>query len=93
MKEGVEMEEKISLSIEESDFFNKGLKCIEYMFDSFINGDYESAKIEVQEFLYVLGRLQEIEEKKARRAQLEEVIQSLRERGIKIDFASRVSSF
>jgi hypothetical protein len=87
------MEEKISLSVEELDFLNKGLKCIEYMFDSFINGDYESAKIETQEFLHVLDRLQQIEEKKARRAQLEAIVKEMRDRGIRIDFASRVASF
>jgi hypothetical protein len=79
------------LHVQELDFLRKALCCVEYIHDALVNNDYASAKIEISELQYLIGKLREIEVKKERRAQLEEVIKEMQERGIRIDFVSRIS--
>lgn len=79
-----------TLFLQESDFVQKASRCIEYIQESLQNRDYETAKIEMSELSFLLDELQAIEQKKARRAQLFEVIADMRKRGIQIDFVSRL---
>ena len=76
--------------LEEIDKKNKALLCIDYMLEAIFNKDYETAEIEAKEFLAIISMLKEIEIKKKRRAELEKLIAEMKERGIKIDFATRV---
>jgi hypothetical protein len=78
------------LHVQELDFLRKALCCIEYIHDALVNNDYASAKIEISELQFLIGKLQEIEMKKVRRAQLMEIVSEMRKRGIQIDFVSRL---
>lgn len=79
-----------TLFLQEADFMQKASRCIEYIQESLQNRDYETTKIEMSELRFLLEELQAIEQKKARRAQLFEVITDMRKRGIQIDFVSRL---
>jgi GH35 family endo-1,4-beta-xylanase len=92
LEEGVEMKEKISLNVEEMEYVNKAIRCINYMLEAIVEKDYETARLEAKEFEYILEKLQAIEAKKARRAELERLIVEMKNRGINIDFAARASS-
>ncbi|KXG09923.1 hypothetical protein AT864_01483 [Anoxybacillus sp. P3H1B] len=74
--------------LQEVILLEKTLQCIEYIQDAVQNRDYESMKIEISELQFLAKRLQEIEEKRVRRAKLMEVVKDLRRRGIRIDFVS-----
>ncbi|MBB5354594.1 hypothetical protein HNR43_000550 [Anoxybacillus mongoliensis] len=76
--------------LEEIDKKNKALLCIDYMLEAIFNKDYETAEIEAKEFLAVIGMLKEIEAKKKRRSELEQLVSEMQKRGIKIDFATKV---
>ncbi|GAC92338.1 hypothetical protein KN10_2774 [Anoxybacillus flavithermus NBRC 109594] len=76
--------------LEEIDKKNKALLCIDYMLEAIFNKDYETAEIQAKEFLAVIEMLKEIEVKKKRRAELEQLVIEMQERGIKIDFATKV---
>lgn len=76
--------------LEEIDKKNKALLCIDYMLEAIFNKDYETAEIEAKEFLAVIKMLKEIEAKKKRRAELEQLVIEMQKRGIKIDFATKV---
>lgn len=76
--------------LEEIDKKNKALLCIDYMLEAIFNKDYETAEIEAKEFLAVIEMLKEIEIKKKRRADLEQLVIEMQKRGIKIDFATKV---
>jgi GH35 family endo-1,4-beta-xylanase len=78
------------LHVQELDFLHKAFECVEYVHDALVNNDYASAKIEISELQFLIEKLQEIEMKKARRAQLMEIINEMRRRGIQIDFVSRL---
>ncbi|MED0686580.1 hypothetical protein [Anoxybacillus ayderensis] len=75
--------------LEEIDKKNKALLCIDYMLEAIFNKDYETAEIEAKEFLAVIEMLKEIEVKKKRRAELEQLVIEMQKRGIKIDFATK----
>lgn len=79
-----------TLFLQEADLVQKASRCIEYIQESLQNCDYETAKIEMSELRFLLDELQVIEQKKARRAQLFEVVADMRKRGIQIDFVSRM---
>jgi GH35 family endo-1,4-beta-xylanase len=55
-----------------------------------VNNEYASAKTKISELRFLIEKLQEIEMKKARRAQLMEIINEMHKRGIQIDFVSRL---
>jgi hypothetical protein len=74
------------LHVQELGFLNEAFCCIEYIHDALVNNDYASAKIKISELQFLIGKLQEIEMKKARHAQLMEIIDEMRKRGIQIDF-------
>ncbi|MCL9969582.1 hypothetical protein MX569_03130 [Anoxybacillus kestanbolensis] len=76
--------------LEEIDKKNKAILCIDYMLEAIFNKDYETAEIEAKEFLAVIEMLKEIEVKKKRRAELEQLVIEMQKRGIKIDFATKV---
>lgn len=76
--------------LEEIDKKNKALFCIDYMLEAIFNKDYETAEIEAKEFLAVIEMLKEIEAKKKRRSELEQLVSEMQKRGIKIDFATKV---
>lgn len=76
--------------LEEIDKKNKALLCIDYMLEAVFNKDYETAEIEAKEFLAVIKMLKEIEAKKKRRSELEQLVSEMQKRGIKIDFATKV---
>ncbi|ACJ33159.1 hypothetical protein [Anoxybacillus flavithermus] len=76
--------------LEEIDKKNKALLCIDYMLEAIFNKDYETAEIEAKEFLAVIEMLKEIEVKKKRRAELEQLVSEMQKQGIKIDFATKV---
>ncbi|OOE05035.1 hypothetical protein BO219_06525 [Anoxybacillus kestanbolensis] len=76
--------------LDEIDKKNKALLCIDYMLEAIFNKDYETAEIEAKEFLAVIEMLKEIEAKKKRRADLEQLVSEMQKRGIKIDFATKV---
>ncbi|MBE2912689.1 hypothetical protein [Anoxybacillus flavithermus] len=78
------------LFLQEEDLLQKASRCIEYIQESLQNRDYETAKIEMSELRFLLDELQAIEQKKLRRAQLFEVVDDMRKRGIQIDFVSRM---
>ncbi|KIP21106.1 hypothetical protein JV16_01600 [Anoxybacillus ayderensis] len=79
-----------TLFLQEADLVQKASRCIEYIQESLQNRDYETAKIEMSELRFLLDELQVIEQKKARRAQLFEIVADMRKRGIQIDFVSRL---
>ena len=79
-----------TLFLQEADLIQKASRCIEYIQESLQNSDYETAKIEMSELRFLLDELQVIEQKKARRAQLFEIVADMRKRGIQIDFVSRL---
>jgi len=83
---------KKTLYIEEIEHKNKAIMCIDYMLDAIFQKDYETAALEAKEFLFIVEKLQGIEVKKARRAELEQIIKEMQQRGIKIDFAAKLSS-
>ncbi|OQM47507.1 hypothetical protein B6A27_00225 [Anoxybacillus sp. UARK-01] len=76
--------------LQEVDLLQKASQCIEYIQEALQNRDYETMKIEVSELNFLAKQLQEIEMKKARRAQLTAIVQDMRRRGIKIDFVSQM---
>ncbi|OSX53641.1 hypothetical protein [Anoxybacillus ayderensis] len=78
------------LFLQEADLVQKASRCIQYIQESLQNRDYETAKIEMSELRFLLDELQVIEQKKARRAQLFEIVADMRKRGIQIDFVSRL---
>lgn len=78
------------LFLQEEDLLQKASRCIEYIQESLQNRDYETAKIEMSELRFLLDELQAIEQKKLRRAQLFEVVADMKNRGIQIDFVSRL---
>lgn len=78
------------LFLQEVDLLQKASRCIEYIQESLQNRDYETAKIEMSELRFLLDELQAIEQKKLRRAQLFEVVADMKNRGIQIDFVSRL---
>ncbi|MED4990118.1 hypothetical protein ETC01_00675 [Geobacillus sp. NFOSA3] len=84
------MKDNTFLHVQELDFLRKALCCVEYIHDALVNNDYASAKIEISELQFLIEKLQEIEMKKARRAQLMEIINEMRKRGIRIDFVSKL---
>lgn len=84
------MRDNTFLHVQELEFLRKALCCVEYIHDALVNNDYASAKIEISELQFLIEKLQEIEMKKARRAQLMEIINEMRKRGIQIDFISRL---
>uniref|UniRef100_A0A7U3YCQ7 Uncharacterized protein n=1 Tax=Geobacillus sp. (strain Y4.1MC1) TaxID=581103 RepID=A0A7U3YCQ7_GEOS0 len=84
------MRDNTFLHVQELDLLCKALCCVEYVHDALVNNDYASAKIEISELQFLIEKLQEIEMKKARRAQLMEIINEMRKRGIQIDFVSRL---
>ncbi|XWN51291.1 hypothetical protein L0P96_08620 [Anoxybacillus flavithermus] len=79
-----------TLFLQETDLLQKASRCIEYIQESLQNRDYETAKIEMSELRFLLDELQAIEQKKLRRAQLFEVVADMKNRGIQIDFVSRL---
>ncbi|MBB5356681.1 GH35 family endo-1,4-beta-xylanase [Anoxybacillus mongoliensis] len=79
-----------TLFLQEADLLQKASRCIEYIQESLQNRDYETAKIEMLEFRFLLDELQAIEQKKLRRAQLFEIVDDMKKRGIQIDFVSRM---
>lgn len=79
-----------TLFLQETDLLQKASRCIEYIQESLRNCDYETAKIEMLELRFLLDELQAIEQKKLRRAQLFEVVADMKNRGIQIDFVSRL---
>ncbi|WP_378211136.1 hypothetical protein [Anoxybacteroides rupiense] len=83
---------KKMLYIEEIENKNKAITCIDYMLEAISNKDYETAQLEAKEFLFIVEKLQAIEVKKARRTELERLIGEMQKRGIKIDFAAKMSS-
>lgn len=84
------MRDNTFLHVQEPEFLRKALCCVEYIHDALVNNDYASAKIKISELQFLIEKLQEIEMKKARRAQLMEIINEMRKRGIQIDFVSRL---
>ncbi len=78
------------LFLQEEDLLQKASRCVEYIQESLQNRDYETAKIEMSELRFLLDELQAIEQKKLRRAQLFEVVADMKNRGIQIDFVSRL---
>ncbi|EPZ37787.1 putative phage protein [Anoxybacillus ayderensis] len=79
-----------TLFLQETDLLQKASRCIEYIQESLQNRDYETAKIEMSELRFLLDELQAIEQKKLRRAQLFEIVADMKNRGIQIDFVSRL---
>ncbi|ASA96850.1 MULTISPECIES: hypothetical protein [Anoxybacillus] len=79
-----------TLFLQEVDLLQKASRCVEYIQESLQNRDYETAKIEMSELRFLLDELQAIEQKKLRRAQLFEVVADMKNRGIQIDFVSRL---
>ncbi|WP_081260420.1 hypothetical protein [Parageobacillus thermoglucosidasius] len=79
-----------SIMLQEADLLEKASLCMEYIQDALQNRDYESMKIEISELQFLVEQLQEVEMKKHRRAQIFEVINDMRKRGIQIDFVSRI---
>ncbi|MBE2919271.1 hypothetical protein HPJ99_07015 [Anoxybacillus flavithermus] len=79
-----------TLFLQEVDLLQKASRCVEYIQESLQNRDYETAKIEMSELRFLLDELQAIEQKKLRRAQLFEVVADKKNRGIQIDFVSRL---
>ena len=79
-----------TLFLQEVDLLQKASRCVEYTQESLQNRDYETAKIEMSELRFLLDELQAIEQKKLRRAQLFEVVADMKNRGIQIDFVSRL---
>jgi GH35 family endo-1,4-beta-xylanase len=78
------------LHLQELGFLDEAFCCVEYIHDALVNNDYASAKNKISELQFLIEKLQEIEMKKARRAQLMEIIDEMRKRGIQIDFVSRL---
>lgn len=78
------------LFLQEVDLLQKASRCVEYIQESLQNRDYETAKIEMSELRFLLEELQAIEQKKLRRAQLFEIVADMKNRGIQIDFVSRL---
>lgn len=79
-----------TLFLQEVDLLQKASRCIEYIQESLESRDYETVSIEVAELQFLARQLHEIEIKKARRAQLFEIVSDMRKLGIKIDFVSRM---
>ncbi|WP_027410347.1 hypothetical protein [Anoxybacillus tepidamans] len=79
-----------SIMLQEVDLLQKSLRCIEYIQESLQNHDYETTKIEVSELQFLVAQLQELEQKKARRAKLIATVENMRRRGIQIDFVSQM---
>ncbi|MCZ0754337.1 hypothetical protein [Anoxybacillus sp. J5B_2022] len=79
-----------TLFLQEVDLLQKASRCVEYIQESLQNRDYETAKIEMSELRFLLEELQAIEQKKLRRAQLFEIVADMKNRGIQIDFVSRL---
>lgn len=79
-----------TLFLQEVDLLKKASRCVEYIQESLQNRDYETAKIEMSELRFLLEELQAIEQKKLRRAQLFEIVADMKNRGIQIDFVSRL---
>ncbi|OAO83569.1 hypothetical protein A0O32_0277 [Anoxybacillus flavithermus] len=79
-----------TLFLQEVDLLQKASRCVEYIQEYLQNRDYETAKIEMSELRFLLDELQAIEQKKLRRAQLFEVVADMKNRGIQIDFVSRL---
>ncbi|WP_244956403.1 hypothetical protein [Geobacillus subterraneus] len=71
---------------QEADLRQKASRCIEYIQEALQNRDYETMVIEMSELQYLAKRLQEIEQKEARRQQLLNIIRDMQRRGIQIDF-------
>jgi GH35 family endo-1,4-beta-xylanase len=89
-KEVSNIEEQHILHLQELGFLDEAFGCVEYIHDALVNNDYSSAKTKISELQFLIEKLQEIEIKKARRAQLMEIINEMRKRGIQIDFVSRL---
>ncbi|MFC4323673.1 hypothetical protein [Litchfieldia salsa] len=86
------MNRNSSLIVKEEKLLNNGLKTINYLYSSFLNKDLESARLEVQEILHVIEMLDQIEVRNVRRKKFEELVYTMKRKGIKIDFAKGIIS-
>jgi GH35 family endo-1,4-beta-xylanase len=68
-------------------------KAALYFMDAINLKDYESANLELEELKFLVKSLDEMEQKRERRKMLASLIEDMKKRGIKIDFACRSSFF
>lgn len=71
---------------------SNGLKSITYLHEAFGTGDFETARLEVQEILYVIELLEEYQVKEERKAMLEELIINLQHKGVNVEVVKKVIS-
>lgn len=92
MKESkiVEMNNLTKLSFDEATVIASIRTTAIYLYDAAKDTDLDSAKLELEELTASLKVLEEMQEKKAHRERLENLVQDMRKRGIIIDFASRI---
>lgn len=79
--------------VNEMEVKRNGIKTAMYLLDALRQEDYESAKLELEELQYAIKCLEEQEIKRKRREMLASLVVDMKSRGIKIDFATRVSFF
>lgn len=62
-----------------------------YLLDAIRKQDFYSAQLELSDLNFAIKRLADIERKKEKKRQLEELIIQLQDRGLNVDFAYRAS--
>ena len=69
--------------------FQAALTCIDRVKEKLMNGDLKEATLTCGDLLKSLNELKKLKVKKAKRDQLETLVQSLVAKGIKIEWAGR----
>ncbi|WP_445486463.1 hypothetical protein [Niallia sp. 03133] len=75
--------------VEEENLKTNVLKTIFYLFDSVCEEDYETVDLELEELNAAVSRLRDFHSKRDRNHKLVDLVEEMKEKGIKIDFAKR----
>lgn len=73
----------------EEEMQKNALKASIYLYDAILSGDYESAKLELQELQFQIKYIEDMKVKRERLQMLTDMVTDMKARGINIDFAKR----
>lgn len=81
---------EVKSSQNEKQLLSSTLNTIVHIIGNLYEQDYESAKIEVAELSFLIGRLEEIQRHREKEKNLRELVQKMKRQGINIDFAQQI---